>query len=66
MKGEVKRQTPFERFRKFFCRGKSKRQGYNGAVSMGGEFNSVQAIVRRTYPKAIYVHCAAHSLNLVS
>lgn len=39
-------------------------QGYDGASNMSGQFNGVQAIIRRNYPKAIYVHCAAHSLNL--
>lgn len=31
---------------------------------MSGQFNGVQAQIRAIYPKAIYVHCAAHSLNL--
>lgn len=39
-------------------------QGYDGAGNMAGKFNGVQAIVREMHPKAIYVHCAAHSLNL--
>lgn len=39
-------------------------QGYDGASNMSGKFNGVQAIVRESYPAAIYVHCAAHSLNL--
>lgn len=39
-------------------------QGYDGASNMSGQFNGVQAVIRRNYPKAIYVHCAAHSLNL--
>lgn len=39
-------------------------QGYDGAGNMAGKFNGVQAVIREQYPKAIYVHCAAHSLNL--
>lgn len=39
-------------------------QGYDGAASMSGKFNGVQAIIRQLYPTALYVHCASHSLNL--
>ncbi|XP_022177424.1 52 kDa repressor of the inhibitor of the protein kinase-like [Myzus persicae] len=39
-------------------------QGYDGASNMSGKYKGVQAIVREEYPKAIYVHCAAHTLNL--
>jgi hAT family C-terminal dimerisation region len=40
-------------------------QGYDGASSMSGQYNGVQAIIRTNYaPHALYVHCAAHSLNL--
>lgn len=39
-------------------------QGYDGASNMSGQFQGVQAHIRVKYPKAIYVHCAAHSLNL--
>lgn len=39
-------------------------QGYDGASNMAGRFKGVQTIVRSKYPNAIYVHCAAHSLNL--
>lgn len=39
-------------------------QGYDGASNMSGKYKGVQALVRKDYPKAIYVHCAAHSLNL--
>lgn len=31
---------------------------------MAGKFNGVQAVIRATHPKALYVHCAAHSFNL--
>lgn len=39
-------------------------QGYDGAASMSGHLNGVQAFIRQTVPKALYVHCSAHSLNL--
>lgn len=39
-------------------------QGYDGASNMSGQFRGVQSIVRLKYPKAVYVHCSAHSLNL--
>ncbi|XP_050065451.1 zinc finger MYM-type protein 1-like [Aphis gossypii] len=39
-------------------------QGYDGASNMSGQFKGVQVIIKNKYPKAIYVHCAAHSLNL--
>lgn len=39
-------------------------QGYDGAANMAGRFKGTQTVVRETYPKALYVHCAAHSLNL--
>lgn len=31
---------------------------------MAGKYNGVAAIIQSTFPKAVYVHCAAHSLNL--
>eukprot|EP00102_Acyrthosiphon_pisum_P019436 XP_016656646.1 PREDICTED: zinc finger MYM-type protein 1-like [Acyrthosiphon pisum] len=39
-------------------------QGYDGAASMSGNFNGVQAIIRKVHPTALYVHCSVHSLNL--
>lgn len=39
-------------------------QVYDGAASMSGRFNSVQAHVRKLNDMAIYVHCAFHSFNL--
>ncbi|XP_050062925.1 52 kDa repressor of the inhibitor of the protein kinase-like [Aphis gossypii] len=39
-------------------------QGYDGASNMAGHMQGVQAHVRAMYPKALYIHCAAHSLNL--
>ena len=42
-------------------------QGYDGAAAMAGEHNGVQSLIRRMEgcELAIYVHCAAHTLNLV-
>lgn len=39
-------------------------QGYDGAAAMSGEFRGVQAVIRASHPKALYVHCSAHTLNL--
>ncbi|XP_023311927.1 zinc finger MYM-type protein 1-like [Anoplophora glabripennis] len=41
-----------------------KGQEYDGAAAMSGKFNGVQTHIKREYPTALYVHCAAHSLNL--
>ena len=40
-------------------------QCYDGASSMSGSKNGVQAIILRDAPKAAYVHCNSHCLNLV-
>ena len=42
------------------CRG----QGYDGAGSMAGKVKGVAARIQRCYPRAIYVHCGSHLLNL--
>jgi hypothetical protein len=39
-------------------------QGYDGAPAMSGEFHGAQAYVQSSFQLVIYVHCAAHSLNL--
>ncbi|XP_031327454.1 52 kDa repressor of the inhibitor of the protein kinase-like [Photinus pyralis] len=39
-------------------------QGYDGAASMSGSFKGTQARIAAKFPKALYVHCASHSLNL--
>jgi len=39
-------------------------QGYGGAANMSGKFKGVQTVIRNLYPRTIFVHCAAHSLNL--
>lgn len=38
--------------------------GFDGAANMSGAFNGCAAKFQETYPQAIYVHCANHSLNL--
>ena len=39
-------------------------QCYDGAASMSGAWLGCRAIVQQSSPKAIYIHCAAHQLNL--
>lgn len=39
-------------------------QGYDGAANMSGQFKGVKSIIQAKYPKALYVHCVAHFLNL--
>ena len=39
-------------------------QGYDGASTMSGARVGVQARICEKQPKAIYTHCAGHSLNL--
>ena len=40
-------------------------QGYDGASSMSGKEKGVQAIVKESFPLAVYVYCLAHVLNSV-
>ena len=40
-------------------------QGYDGASIMAGHVSGVQKRIRERYPRAIFVHCAAHCLNFV-
>src|SRR5215469_2661102 len=40
-------------------------QTYDGANVMRGSSSGVQALVKEIYPKAEYIHCHAHQLNLV-
>jgi hypothetical protein len=39
-------------------------QGYDGAGAMSGIYNGAQSYIQNLYPKALYVHCASHNLNL--
>ena len=43
------------------CRG----QGYDGASVMSGVYGGIQKCISDEQPSAVYVHCAAHNLNLV-
>lgn len=40
-------------------------QGYDGCSTFSGHISGVHERIQELYPKAIYVHCAAHRLNLV-
>ena len=40
-------------------------QTYDGAATMSGRHNGVQAQMRNEYPHAHFVHCYAHQLNLI-
>ena len=44
---------------------KLRGQGYDGAACMSGIYTGVQARILAKEPKAVYIHCAAHNLNLV-
>ncbi|KAG8231401.1 hypothetical protein J437_LFUL011338, partial [Ladona fulva] len=39
-------------------------QGYDGCSTMAGKDGGVQSILRKTYTRALYFHCAIHKLNL--
>ncbi|KAF0712026.1 zinc finger MYM-type protein 1-like [Aphis craccivora] len=39
--------------------------GFDGAANMSGVYSGLQARIKHTQPLALYVHCAAHNLNLV-
>ena len=38
---------------------------FDGLSIMNGDFNRVQAKFREKVPRAVYIHCPAHRLNLV-
>lgn len=38
--------------------------GFDGAVNMSGVYSGLQSRVKHTQSLALYVHCAAHNLNL--
>ena len=42
-----------------------RAQGYDGASNMSGIHKGAKTVIQRSYPKAVYVHCRAHALNLV-
>lgn len=63
--GESLAKKIIEHFQKYgvdlnYVRG----QGYDGAANMAGKYNGVHRIIQNDYPTALYVHCAAHALNL--
>ena len=39
-------------------------QAYDGAGAMAGSAEGVATHIQNQYPKVIYIHCAAHRLNL--
>lgn len=40
-------------------------QTYDGASVMAGQHGGVHTFVRELYPRALFIHCYAHQLNLV-
>ncbi|CAF2730914.1 unnamed protein product [Rotaria sp. Silwood2] len=40
-------------------------QGYDGANVVSGQLGGVQKLIRDVVPRAVYVHCSNHSLDLV-
>ena len=40
-------------------------QGYDGAANMSSDNVGAQRRIRERSPKAVYVHCSGHCLNLV-
>ena len=40
-------------------------QTYDGAAALSGIRNGVQALIKAVYPKAHFIHCYAHELNLI-
>jgi len=44
---------------------KLRGQGYDGASNMSGKFIGVQALMKKKHPRAMYIHCFNHCLNLV-
>lgn len=49
----------------FDCNEKLVAQSYDGAATMAGNINGVQALIKTTHPHALFIHCYAHVLNLV-
>ena len=39
-------------------------QAYDGAGNMAGKCRGAAACIQSACPKAVYIHCAAHTLNL--
>ncbi|ODM90673.1 Zinc finger MYM-type protein 1 [Orchesella cincta] len=63
--GEVLEKIIVDGLQRFgFSLSDLRGQCYDGASNMSGKFNGVQARLLKLQPKAIYVHCLSHSLNL--
>ena len=45
---------------------KLRGQCYDGASNMSGRIGGVQALLKKQQPMAVFVHCAAHRLNLAT
>ncbi|XP_065197012.1 52 kDa repressor of the inhibitor of the protein kinase-like [Sycon ciliatum] len=43
---------------------KLRGQGYDGAGNMAGDIRGCAARITAEYPKALYLHCCSHALNL--
>ncbi|XP_060760237.1 zinc finger MYM-type protein 1-like [Neoarius graeffei] len=41
-------------------------QTYDGAANMAGRFSGAQAVLKKEQPLALYVHCGAHCVNLIT
>lgn len=39
-------------------------QAYDGAANMAGHLNGVAIRIQENEPKAIFIHCLGHSINL--
>ena len=39
-------------------------QAYDGSFNMSGRISGVKARINSEYPKAVFIHCVCHSLNL--
>jgi len=50
---------------KFKIENKLVAQTYDGAAVMSGHLNGLQSKVLEKYPKAMFIHCYAHVINLI-
>ena len=41
-------------------------QAYDGAANVAGKYSGAQAIIQREQPLALYVHCGAQCVNLIT
>lgn len=54
-----------KRIEKYEYRSKLVGQCFDGASVMAGQVNGLQSKIKNEAPQAVFVHCAAHRLNLV-